>query len=194
MPTKTMIGLGVAALLAPMVAQAQGRQAAADEHWAAIARCAAIDQAEARHQCMDDVVRRAGLLSDDRLAQSARREFGNEDRAGPAVSSPAPATAPAPSPSPPPASVAAAPASTAPAPTRAQDIGELVTTVASAQLRGDRRLVVTTAEGSVWEQTQSESFRAMPRAGDRFSIERVSLGGFRCGFERSTVYRCRRVD
>ena len=29
---------------------------------------------------MDDVIRRAGLLNDARLAETARREFGNENR------------------------------------------------------------------------------------------------------------------
>lgn len=186
---KAIFGLGAVAVLATASAQAQGGQAgAAGGDWAGIVQCAAIDRAEARHQCMDDVVRRAGLLSDERVAQAAREDFGNENRAQPPRAAPAPVVAPAAAP----AAVASAPAPVAPA--RAGDIDELVTTVAAAQVRGDRRLVVTTAEGSVWEQTQSETFRSTPKAGSQFSIERTSMGGFRCSFERSSHYRCRRID
>jgi hypothetical protein len=185
---KTILGMGTLALLAPAPALPQAGQGEAEQNWAAIARCAAIDQADERHACMDQVIRRAGLLSEARVAQAARQEFGNENRAEPERT--APAAPPAPTP-------AAAPAETqvaSPRPARAAELDELVTTVVSAQVRGDRRLVVTTAEGSVWEQTQSESFRNTPEAGSRFAIERTSLGGFRCSFERSSHYRCRRID
>ena len=184
---KAIFGWGALACLASAPAQAQGEQGEGD--WAGIVQCAAIDRAEQRHACVDEVLRRAGLLSDARVAQAARQDFGNENRAEPVRAAPVPApVAPAV-----PAAVAAA-STAAAAPAHAADIGELVTTVASAQMRGDRRLVVTTAEGSVWEQTQSETFRNTPKAGSPFSIERTSLGGFRCSFERSTHYRCRRID
>jgi len=185
MMQRAMVGLGALALLAPAPAQSQAGQGEPERHWAAITRCAAIDRAEERHACMDEVIRSAGLLSEARVAQAARQEFGNENRAE-TRSAPPPAAAPV-------AVIAASPAA-APAPARSGEIDELATTVVSAQLRGDRRLVVTTAEGSVWEQTQSETFRGPPKAGSRFSIERTSLGGFRCSFERSSHYRCRRID
>lgn len=185
---KTILGMGTLALLAPAPALPQAGQGEAEQNWAAIARCAAIDRADERHACMDQVIRRAGLLSEARVAQAAREEFGNENRAEPERT--APATPPAAAPAVPQAALSM-PAST---PARAAELDELVTTVVSARVRGDRRLVVTTAEGSVWEQTQSESFRNAPEPGSRFAIERTSLGGFRCSFERSSHYRCRRID
>lgn len=182
MGRRIIAAFGFAAVLAPGMATAQEGDGKSAGHWADIAQCAAIDAAEPRHECMDAVLRRAGLLSEARIAQTAREEFGSKDSS----ERPRPAVSPAE-----PTAAAHAPAA---APTRARDIDELDTTIASARLRGDRRLIVTTAEGAVWEQTQSETFRTMPEAGDAFSIERTALGGFRCSFERSTVYRCRRTN
>jgi hypothetical protein len=185
MMQKAIFGFGALALLLPAPAQSQD---AAGGDWAGIVQCAAIGRADERHACMDEVIRRAGLLSEARVTQAAREDFGNENRAEPVRAAPPVAVAAAPP-------AAAAVPSTAPlAPARAADLDKLATTVVSAQVRGDRRLVVTTAEGSVWEQTQSETFRNAPKTGNPFSIERTSLGGFRCSFERSTHYRCRRID
>lgn len=172
-------GVVLASVAFSPAALAQGRGESAEAHWNEIAKCAAIDGAEARLACTDNVFRQAGLLDNARLVRQARQEFGNEGREGASsdASSASPrASNPVPS-----------------QPTRGRDMSELATTVMATRMKGDR-LVVTTAEGSVWEQTQSESFRTIPNAGDAFSIERGALGGFRCSFERSTVYRCRRVD
>jgi hypothetical protein len=191
-----MIRIGVAVALAvawlPGSLRAQGAGAAdVAGHWSAIEQCAQIDATEERHLCMDDVIRRAGLLNDARLAETARREFGNENRA-PVNRTPAPAPAPAAAPP----AVAAVPPRTPPpaAPPRATDLDQLATTVTNARLGPDRRLVVVTAEGSSWTQVQSETFRTLPRAGDSFTIERTSLGSFRCRVGNSSVFRCRRAD
>ena len=198
------VAVALAVTLVPGALMAQGAAAGdAASHWSAIEQCARIDATEERHQCMDGVIRRAGLLNDARLAETARREFGNENRpvesrpaapqaraapaplAGPAA---APVVAPSPAPALPPQ--AAAP----PAPARAADLDQLVTTVTDARLGPDRRLIVVTAEGSSWTQVQSETFRTLPRAGDSFTIERGSLGSFRCRAGNSSVFRCRRTE
>ena len=84
-----------------------------------------------------------------------------------------------------------APAVHAPAP--ANPAG-LRTTVRSAQVAGNRRLVVVTTDGAVWEQTGSEDFHVLPRPGDAFEIQQGTLGSYRCTFGRSSIYRCRRLD
>ena len=72
-------GLLVAA--APAIVWAQSGSDDAGRNWAAVAACAAVDAAEQRHQCVDDVLRRAGLLSAERVAEAARQEFGRDGRA-----------------------------------------------------------------------------------------------------------------
>ncbi|OYX10371.1 MAG: hypothetical protein B7Z08_01390 [Sphingomonadales bacterium 32-68-7] len=123
---------------------------------------------------MDDVVRRAGVLDPVRVAQAERQDFGREARAEaprpPARSAPTPAPAPVPV------------------------VDEIATTVRGVRTVGFQRLRVTTAEGSVWEQTQAEDFPTGPRIGDAFVIERTTLGGYRCRFGRSSRYYCQRMD
>jgi hypothetical protein len=168
---------GFASLAVPTVVSAQGNPSDAARNWGAIAECAAINEAAARHECMDGVVSRAGVLSEEQIAEAARQEFGREDRRQAVRSTPAPV-------------VSSSPA----APARAADIQELVTTVASVRTVGYRKLRVTTAEGSVWDQTQAESFSNDPRPGDAFSIQRGPLSGYRCQFRQASRYPCERVE
>lgn len=175
MSLRALVGVGAGILAMPVAALAQGGAGDAATNWGAIAECGSIDNAARRHDCVDGVLRRAGVLSEARVAQAAREDFGNERRAATPERAPAPL------------------APTAP-PTRAADIEELVTTVASVASAGYNRLRVTTAEGSVWEQTQAEAFRTPPKPGDSFTIERGAVGSFRCQFGRASLYRCQRVD
>ena len=71
---------------------------------------------------------------------------------------------------------------------------ELVTTIASVRTAGYRRLVVTTAEGSVWQQTQAENFTTPPKPGDSFVIQQAAFNSYRCRFGNGSRYRCERVD
>jgi hypothetical protein len=179
MTIRTLLGIGIAVTFAPMAAHAQADATDVSSNWAAIADCAGADAPEQRHQCMDDVLRRAGLLSDQRVAQEARRDFG---RAAPAR----------PAPTPPPAPAAAS--ASAPAPQATVTADKLATTIASVRTIGYRRLRVTTADGSVWDQAEAETFNSSPKVGDSFEIERGALGSYRCRFARSNRYRCERVD
>lgn len=172
------LGIAVAAILAaPTSAEAQDVAANAERNWAEIVRCAAIDSARNRQACMDDVVRRAGVVSDEQIAQRTEREFGRDNE--------------------PPSPVAALPvAQSAPARPIAQpeEIDEVASTIASVRTVGYKRLRVTTSEGAIWEQVQAETFNSPPRVGDAFSIERTSLGGYRCQFRNMSRYYCQRVD
>ncbi len=183
------LGLHAAAGLAqsPPVAQAAGD---AEAGWRAVAQCAEVGAAGRRHACLDDVLRRAGLLKPEREAQARREDFGRPAEAKSARTAPR-VVQPAPSPALPALHAPPAPAVHAPAP--ANPAG-LRTTVRSAQVAGNRRLVVVTTDGAVWEQTGSEDFHVLPRAGDAFEIQPGTLGSYRCTFGRSSVYRCRRLD
>ena len=180
------LGLHAAAGLAqsPPVAQAAGD---AEAGWRAVAQCAEVGAAGRRHACLDDVLRRAGLLKPEREAQARREDFGRPAEAKSARTAPR-VVQPAPSPA-----LHAPPAPAVRAPAPANPAG-LRTTVRSAQVAGNRRLVVVTTDGAVWEQTGSEDFHVLPRAGDAFEIQPGTLGSYRCTFGRSSVYRCRRLD
>jgi hypothetical protein len=173
------IGLVVLAIAGPGLAQDAGDST---RNWAAIAQCGPIGDDRQRLECMDAVLRAAGIIG----PAAAPAE---QARSGPsAASAAAQGVAPA------------APA--APAAPRNADFGrpvraeaqEMTTTIASVQTVGYQRVRVTTADGAVWEQTQAESFRTPPRVGDSFSIQPAAMGSFRCQFEQSSLYRCKRVD
>ena len=205
MRLRLVAGLGLAVSVMPIVAAAQGNPADGATHWPAIVECGAERSAAARHECVDRVLRAAGVLSEARVVQEAREDFGRENRA------PAPRTAAAPPAAPPtapppavaaaPAPAPAAPTAAAPVPAQAQvqaqaqgDMDRLVTSIAAVRTIGFRRVRVTTTDGSVWDQTRDETFNTPPKVGDTFSIERASLGSFQCRFGRSSNYRCERVD
>lgn len=188
MSLRIVAGVALGALIAPAAVLAQGAPGDAARNWSAIAECGAIKNAQQRHDCVDDVLQAAGVLSATQVAQEARDEFGREERPQPPrqPSPAAPVQAAAP---------AGAPAqAAAEAPRRAADIQEIVTTVAGVRSIGYKRVRVTTAEGSMWDQTQAEDFGAQPKEGDRFSVERASMNSFLCQIGRSSRYRCERTD
>ena len=202
------LGLHAAAGLA-QVPQAPPSAGDAAAGWRAVVQCAAIGSAEQRHACLDDALRRAGVLSAEREAQARRDSFGREvepKSARSAASAPPPVAPPTASPTAPPTAAPAAPpgapearpgsptASAAPPRPQPAEPDRLRTTVRSANLAGNRMLLVVTAEGAAWTQTESAEFHVLPRPGDAFEIQRGRLGGYRCTFGQSSVYRCRRLD
>ncbi len=163
----------------------------AETRWTQVAACAAERSNESRHACVDNVLRAAGALDAASEVAVNRENFGRTERAATAPPPPpAPAIARAPS--------AAAPApAPAPAPARAAPpapINGITTQVASARQGGDRRLRVTTAEGAVWHQVDSDTIRRLPRAGETFDVREGALGSFLCTFNGNTTFRCERRD
>src|SRR5688500_17975087 len=73
--------IGWAALVAPAAALAQGGGDDATSHWAAVAACAALPDATSRHQCVDGVLRRSGILSEAQVAREASEEVKAEETA-----------------------------------------------------------------------------------------------------------------
>ncbi len=159
----------------PTMLSAQEAGDNASANWAAITGCAAIAGNDARHACVDEVLQRTGVLT-PRVAEQTREDFGIDRRAA-ERSAAAVAVA------------AAAPPVAAPA----AEISEITTTIASVTEVGYQRIRVTTAEGSIWEQSQAATFTSFPKAGDAFIVERGAVSGFRCRFARASVYRCERA-
>ena len=171
MGLRHVICFGLRAMAVPAPAFAQADPGEAARNWAAIAQCGSITDAERRLGCMDDVLRRAGIATPHVAAPAARR----------------PESARAEQP--------ARPQTQAPRQTQArQHARELSTTIASVQTVGFQRLRVTAADGSVWEQTEAETFNTFPKVGDAFSVEPGSFGSTRCRFNQSSRYPCRQVN
>jgi len=203
----------------------------AERGWSAIGRCAQAESERARHTCVDNVLREAGLLTDEMHARQQRRAFGLDDKpvrsSPPAQSAPAatrptngvtasatsataapdsaastargsaatPAPGPTASTSPPPSAARSASTSaSAPAPTAppAQP-DRLDVELAKVEKAVSGRIFVTTTDGAVWLQAESVEMPQPPVAGDRMSIRKGSMGGYRCSVASTHLtYRCTR--
>jgi hypothetical protein len=172
--------------------------AGAGSGWAAIEKCAALAQDEARHACMDQVLRRAGLLG--------------QPAAAPRLPPPAASAPPVPTAAPAaPAAADASPGGAGAAALRPEhpgdfglqkppretskprEAGRLDVTLASVDQGGDGKLVLTTTDGAVWLQVESDPVRLPPSRGQTMVIERTLFGGFMCKAGRWVSFRCRRV-
>lgn len=173
---------GAVALAVAIPAQGQ-QDGDAETNWRRMKICAEERSESARHRCMDDVLRVAGVLDPVRELEVQRETFGQaETRQAEPESEPVEAEASAVAATTPP-----------PLPPRPKEIEALTTTVADALIGKDRKLLVATAEGAVWKQTDEEPVRTAPRDGSAFEIEKTILGGFRCKVG-GKVYRCERLD
>jgi hypothetical protein len=168
----------------------------AERGWSSVARCAQEESERARHTCVDDVLREAGLLTTEMRTRQQRRAFGLDDK-------PAPAPSPAPvSPGPvapsnaSPAAVAKSPETVAPSPATvapATQPDRIEVELAAVEKAVNGRLFVTTTDGAVWLQTESVEMPQPPVAGDRMSIRKGSMGGYRCTVASTRLtYRCAR--
>ena len=197
---------GAAVLLAASPGSAQNE--GADGNWQRVVACAQEPTDAGRHSCIDEVLGRAGVLAtaEQRSAGSAeeqRRSFGlsaaqqqeTERRTVRTERAPVPAPAPVASPSP------AVPAASAPRPqppqsepprSQAADVDSIATTVSRAFDPGNRLLVIITAEGQIWQQSESKDIGLPPRPGTAFSVEQGALGSFTCRIGTARSFRCRR--
>lgn len=180
----------------------------AEQGWASITRCAQEDSERARHTCLDRVLRDAGLLTNEMHAQQQRKAFGLDEKAvrTPPAPKPAPtppvaaatSTVPAATPSAPTPRAAATPsAATAPAATTtppAAVAGQpdvLEAELAKVDKAANGRIVVTTTDGAVWLQAESVDMPQLPMKGDRMTIRKGSMGGYRCSVTSTHLtYRC----
>ena len=141
--------------------------------WDAITKCAPLVDDGARHTCLDDVLRKSGLMSDAARSAASRQGFGLPAAPVSAVAAP----------------VAAAPAAAAkPAP---EDLIQV--TLAGVKRGGDGTLVLNTTEGAVWRQLENAPVHPEPVAGDTLTIKRGLLGGYMCQSRKWIVFRCART-
>jgi hypothetical protein len=153
----------------------------ADSGWRAVSACAAQPSEGARHACLDDVLRRAGLLTPERETRQQREQFGLKAEArAPAVPM---AVTPAPAPS------GASPATSAPPAAPSTVDVEL----ARISVTHDDKLILTTTDGAVWRQIEGGAILPLPAAGDRMTIRRASLGSYLCEVRRNVGFRCSRT-
>jgi hypothetical protein len=107
-----------------------------------------------------------------------------------------PGAATASTPSPVAKSLAAAPASSSPAaatgaPAESSEPDRLNVELIKVEKAVNGRIFVTTNDGAVWLQTESVSMPLPPAVGDRMSIRKGALGGYRCTVASTNLtYRC----
>ena len=186
--THRLLHSSLAAVLVLSLAPALRAQAPAamdaEQGWSAVGRCAAISNERARHDCLDDVLRNAGLLTRQAEATERRRQFGATAPAAP----PAPSAAPA-APASAPAS-ASVPAAAAP---RVEAVDRLEAAIATIVKGADGKLVLTTTEGAVWRQTDSDTIPRLPAAGEIVRIRKASFSSFLCELPSHHTFRCTRT-
>jgi len=163
----------------------------AESGWSAIGLCAVRSNERARHACIDDVLRQAGLLTPQAEAGERRRQFGLEGGAAAApVEPPAPPVAAPPIAAP---KIAAPPDAPLPPKPEAASGDRLELEIATAITGLDDKAVLTTTDGAVWQQTDSDTIQRLPRARDRFTVRKASLGSYLCTLPSKITFRCRRT-
>lgn len=200
---KTSTRVTTALFMALFSAAAAAAQVEPSAGWNAIAGCARQVTDRARHACVDQVLRDAGLLD------------------GPAVSPPPAANLPAPAPVTPPSAVAAAPPSPAPvvaqaAPPPPQVVAAPPATVspppnapaaarvnpmdmpdrqelsiAAVRKSADGRLILTASDGVVWRQNERQTMSQDSKVGDSLSIRKAAMGSFICSVTANPSFRCK---
>ena len=70
---------------------------------------------------------------------------------------------------------------------------ELEVTLATVKEGGDGKLVLTTTDGAVWRQVESEPVRPTPTGGQTMTISKGSLGSYLCKPGKWVGFRCARV-
>jgi hypothetical protein len=160
-----------------------------DVAWAKMVKCAAIGDDKARHACTDDVFREAGLITEEREAAAKRQNFGLQKKPEPLAAAAAAVQAPAAAAAPAPASAAAP---TPPPKKEEKQPEHLEVTLAKVQQGGDGKLTLTTTDGAIWHQVESNGVTAMPKQGGAMTIEARSLGGYMCATSKYVSFRCYR--
>jgi hypothetical protein len=190
---KLILGAAAAAAaLAGGVAAAQDAGEHTPPNWPTLLRCAQMPAEDARLACYDAAMRAAGYTPNaEAVAAEKRKRFGlsfpqvsilkhreketGEQAAGGAA---------APTPS------APSRRGRAPAAETEDEITVELTQVAT--LQPNNQLVMFTADGAIWEQTDSDQVDPVPKAGDTVRIHKGVIGGFLCDVNKYKSVRCKR--
>jgi hypothetical protein len=73
-----------------------------------------------------------------------------------------------------------------------EDVRSLTLTVASVENTPLGRLLMTSSDGAVWEQTDAESVTDTPEPGDSVKVSKGMFGGYMCQVSRWQSVRCQR--
>jgi hypothetical protein len=186
----------VACLVAMSAAQGED-SAAVQAKWDAITQCAPLVEDGARHACLDDVLRKSGLMPDPARGAASRQRLGSAAPAPAAAVAPVTAAAVAASAVVAPAAVAApvaAPATAVAPPSAKHAPDDLIqVTLAGVKRAGDGTLVLDTTEGAVWRQIEAAALHPEPVAGDTLTIQHTIFGGYMCQSKKWIVFRCVRA-
>lgn len=157
--------------------------------WDTLVRCAGMASEDARLSCYDAAMRAAGYAPKPaEVAAEHRRRFGlsipqvniikhkGKEQGREAVAPSAPP--------------GASPAEPAPAEENPDRITLQIQQVAVVQPGG--RLLIFTADGQIWEQTDSDQLIELPRAGQEMRVRRNLLGGYFCDVTKYKAVRCKR--
>lgn len=75
----------------------------------------------------------------------------------------------------------------------AKKLKRVEVTLASVDQALDGKLLLTTTEGAVWRQTESETLHPPPEQGQSMKIDTAHFGGFICRVGSGTSFRCYRT-
>lgn len=73
-----------------------------------------------------------------------------------------------------------------------EDVRDLTLTVASIDQTPLGRVIVTSTDGAVWEQTDGDQLSAAPEAGDTVQVSKGMFGGYMCQMTQWQAVRCQR--
>lgn len=159
-------------------------ETSAEAGWAAVTRCAQQETERARHDCLDQVLRDAGLLTPELRQRQQQRAFGLSQPAAPPPAAKAPSA---------PAGEPRASASSEPKPPAPESPPDRVQVqIAAVASSPDGKLAITTSDGAVWRQTETLDNRRLPAVGESMTIRRGALGGYLCTLASKQSWRCAR--
>ncbi len=73
-------------------------------------------------------------------------------------------------------------------------INALTLTIANVGDTPLGRILLTSTDGAVWEQTDSDQIVERPSPGDTVQVSKGSLGGYMCHVTRWQLVRCQRIE
>lgn len=169
------LGIGVALLSASAVSAAPDRAKPTAAAVKALAACAAISENAARLACYDgaakslvEAEKSGDVMVVDRaqVKEVKRQSFGLNINLGPLFDRPG----------------------------KPETINELTSTVASARQLGDGKWVISTADGQIWRQIDSEQLFEDPKRGDKVVMRRGALGSYFLTVGNQVAVRAHRDD
>ncbi len=161
---------------------ARAETSSAASNWEAMTKCAAIADAVARHDCSDEVMRKAGLLGSAEARPSGAAASAG---AAPARSQPDSGTQLA--------------VQTPPGPevrsdrryaSRPEEPRKFDLTLEKVVKRGDGKLVLSATDGSTWQQLYTDATVPVPSSGQLMSVKKNTLGGYMCRIGKWPPFRC----